>query len=78
MIAEQIEPITGDEVKYSKDILKVKFKTNDDLPFGEVINIPVCVIVISNIFQENNKYYPQMLLMLLLLLMLNVIIILLL
>ena len=58
-IEEQIESITGDEIKYSKDILKVKFKTNDDLPFGEVINIPVCVIVISSIFQENNEYYPQ-------------------
>ena len=58
-IEEQIESITGDEIKYSKDILKVKFKTNDDLPFGEVINIPVCVIVINSIFQENNEYYPQ-------------------
>ena len=58
-IAEQIEQIAGDKVKYSKDILKVKFKTNDDLPFGEIIDIPVCVINISSIFQENNEYYPQ-------------------
>ena len=27
--AVQIQSITGDEVKYSKDILKVKFKTSD-------------------------------------------------
>ena len=53
---EQIESITGDEIKYSKDILKVKFKTSIK---QEVINIPVCVIVISSIFQENNEYYPQ-------------------
>ena len=58
-ITEQIESITGGEVKYSKDTLKVKLKASDDLPFGEIINVPVCVIVISSIFQENNEYYPQ-------------------
>ena len=34
-IAEQIELTTSDEVKYYRDILNIKFKTNDDLPFNE-------------------------------------------
>ena len=60
-IAEQIELITDDEVKYSKDIMKIKFKTRDYLPFGEIINIPVCVIIVSTIFKEKNEYHPQVL-----------------
>ena len=40
---EQIELITGDRViKYSKDFMKIRFKTNDNLPLNKIINIPVC------------------------------------
>ena len=48
--------------RYGKDFLKIKFKTNDDLPFNKMINIPMCVVIISSIFKENNEYYPQVLL----------------
>ena len=58
-IAEQIESMTDDKVKYHKDIMRIKFKTNDDLVFNEIINIPVCVIVVSSIFEEDGNYYPQ-------------------
>ena len=58
-IAEQIELMTAE---YSKDIMEIKFKTSDDLPFGEKINIPVCVIIVSSIFKEINEYHPQVLL----------------
>ena len=47
-IKEQIELITGDKVtKYSKDFIKIRFKTNDDLPFSKIINIPVCVVIVN-------------------------------
>ena len=40
-IKGQIELINGDEViKYSKDFIKIRFKTNDDLPLSKIINIP--------------------------------------
>ena len=59
-IKEFIEWISGNEViKYSKDFNKIKFESDDDLPLGKIINIPVCVIVIRGVFEENNKYYPQ-------------------
>ena len=41
-IADQIELMSDDKVKYPKDIMRIKFKTNDDLVFSEIINIPVC------------------------------------
>ena len=42
--------------------MKIKFKTNDDLPLSKIINIPVCVVIVSSIFKENDEYYPQVLL----------------
>ena len=58
-IKEQIELITGDKViKHSKDFMKIRFKTNDDLPLNKIINIPVCVVIVSSIFKEGNKYHP--------------------
>ena len=50
--------------KYSKDFMKIKFKTNDDLPLNKIITIPVCVVIVSvsSIFKEDNEYHPQVLL----------------
>ena len=62
-IKEQIELITGDKVtKYSKAFMKIKFESNDDLPLGKILNIPVYVIIIRAVFEEDSKYYPQVLL----------------
>ena len=47
-IKEQIELITGDKsTKFNKDFMKIRFKTNDDLTLNEIINIPVCVVIVS-------------------------------
>ena len=49
-----------DKVTYYKDIMRIKFKTNDnDLIFNEIINTPLCVIVVSSIFKEDDRYYSQ-------------------
>ena len=62
-IKEQTELITGDKViKYSKDFMKIRFKTNGDLPLNKIINIPACVVIVSSIFKEDNEYHPQVLL----------------
>ena len=61
-VAEQIELMADDNIQYCKNLLKIKFKTNDGLPFNEIVNIPVCVINLSSIFKQDNKYYPQVLL----------------
>ena len=62
-IKKQIESINGDKMfKYGKDFMRIKFKTSDDLPYNKMINIPVCVLIVSSVFKENNNYYPQILL----------------
>ena len=58
-IADQIKLMSDDKVKYYKDIMRIKFKTNDDRVFNEMINIPVCVTVVSSVFKDNDEYYPQ-------------------
>ena len=62
-IIEQIELITGDKVSYSKDFMKIRFKTKDDLPLNKIIiNIPGCVLIVSSIFKEDGKYIHKFLL----------------
>ena len=58
-VAEQNELMADDNIQYCKDFLKIKFKTNDDSRFNEIINIPVCVINLSSILKQDNEYYPQ-------------------
>ena len=62
-IKEQVELITGDKViKYSRDFMKIRFKTNDDLSLNKIINVLVCVVIVSSSFKEDNEYHPQVLL----------------
>ena len=64
-IKEQIEliRISGNKViKYSKDFIKIKFESDDDLAISKTIIIPVCVIIIRSVFEEDSKYYPKVLL----------------
>ena len=49
-------------IKFSKDFMKIRFKTNYDLPLNKIINIPVRAVIVSSIFKENNEYHPQVLL----------------
>ena len=41
------------------DFIKIKCESDDNLPFGELLNIPVCVIIVKSVFAKNSNYYPQ-------------------
>ena len=59
-IKDQIEAISDIKpIKYDKDFMKIKFESNDDLPLGRVLSIPVCIVTVGSVFQEDNNYYPQ-------------------
>ena len=49
-------------IKNSKDFMKIKFESDDDLPTSKIINIPVFVIVRKGVFKGDSKYYPNVLL----------------
>ena len=62
-IKEDSELISGNKIiRYSGDFMKIKFESDDDLPLGKLINIPVCAIIVKDVFEEDSKYYPQVLL----------------
>ena len=59
-IKDQIETIRGNKpIEYKKDFMKIKFESDDDLPLGKILSIPVSIIVARSILQENNNYYLQ-------------------
>ena len=51
-IKNQIKTINGGKTtKYKKDLMKIRFDWNDDLPLGRILSIPTMVIVvIANLF----------------------------
>ena len=54
-IKEKIELISNNKVnKYLKDFMKIKFESDDDLPLGKVLNVPVCVIIIRGAFDKDS------------------------
>ena len=62
-IKDKIETINGDNpTKYGKDFMKGRFESNDNLPLGKILNIPVRVVIFKSVFQKDNNYYPQVLL----------------
>ena len=57
----QIEVINDDEpIEYRKDFLKIKLKSEDDLPLGKTFNIADTIIVSASALEKNGKYYPQL------------------
>ena len=39
--------------------MKIKFKSDGELPLNKTIEIPSMIIVVKAIFLEKDKYYPQ-------------------
>ena len=59
-IENQIETINGGKtIKPKKDIMKIRFESDDYLPLGKILNIPNLIIFAISAFQEDSQYYPQ-------------------
>ena len=42
--------------------MNIKFESDNDLPISKIANIPVCVIIVRGVSEEDSKYYLQVLL----------------
>ena len=59
-IKNQIETINCREsIKCKKDFMKIRFYSIDNLPLGKILSIPVLIIVVKSVFENDHKYYPQ-------------------
>ena len=44
---------------YDKKCVKIKFSSDDDLPFTKTLERFNMIIVVRSVFHKDNKYYPQ-------------------
>ena len=58
-IRAKIEENTGGITQYDKDHMKIKFKSIDNLPTDNIINMHQVRIIIRSVFAQNGKFYPQ-------------------
>ena len=56
---EMISWTNEEDFTFNDDFLKVKFRTDDNLVCNKIINIPVCVILLSSAIKRKNNYYPN-------------------
>ena len=46
-IKNQIETISGNkQIEYGRDLMKISFESDDDLPLGKILSIPMCIIAV--------------------------------
>ena len=57
-IRDKIKEIRSDECDYEKDYMKIKFDSDDDLPFNKPLKFHLMIITIKSVFEENGKLYP--------------------
>ena len=47
-IKNQIDTINGGKpIKYGRACMKIRFESDDDLPLGKVLSIPMCIIAVE-------------------------------
>ena len=50
----------GKKAEYSKDFMKIKFNTDDNLPLNKPLKLHLLTIIVRCIFEEDGKFYPQL------------------
>ena len=60
-VKKEIETINGGKkIEYGKDLKKIRFESNDDLPLNKPIKLRLLTIIIRSVFNENGKFYPKL------------------
>ena len=60
-VKKEIETINGGEkIEYEKDYMKIRFKSNDNLPLNKPIKLHLLTIIIRCVFSEAGRFYPQL------------------
>ena len=60
-IKNEIKTINGGKKgEYSKDFMKIKFNTDDNLPLNTPLKFHLLTIIVRCIFEEDGKFHPQL------------------
>ena len=55
-----IKTINGGEAgECDKDLMKIRFESNDNLPLGIILKLSMLTIVVKSVFEEDGKYFQQ-------------------
>ena len=46
--------------EYSKDFMKLKFNTDNNLPLNKPLTLHLLTIIVRCIFEEDGKFYSQL------------------
>ena len=55
----KIKKIDDDWFEYSKDYMKIRFSSDDNLPLNKPLQFYNMTVTIRCVFSEDNKLYPQ-------------------
>ena len=58
-IKNKIEAVSSGGCDYEKDVIKIKFDSDDDLPLYKPLIFHMVTINIRSVFVEDGKFYPQ-------------------
>ena len=58
-IIDEIKKIDNDWLEYTKDYIKIKFNSDDNLPLNKQLKFHTRTVTIRCVFSEDNKLYPQ-------------------
>ena len=59
VIKNKIKAVSSGECDYEKDVIKIKFDSDDDLPLYKPLKFHMVTITIRSVFEEDGKFYPQ-------------------
>ena len=58
-IMSKIKKIDYDWLEFSKDYMKIRFSSDDNLPLNKLLKLYNMTVTIRYVFSEDNKLYPQ-------------------
>ena len=58
-IKDKIKEINNNEFDYGKSYLKIKFRSDDDLPLNRSLEFCIMTTTIRHVFEKDGKLYPQ-------------------
>ena len=58
-LIDKIKKIDDDWLEYTKDYMKIKFNSDDNLPLNKPLKFYQMTITIRYVISEHNKLYPQ-------------------
>ena len=60
MKTKKFRLMVAKKIEYGKDVKKISFKSNDDLPLNKPIKLRLLTIIIRSVFSEDGTFYPRL------------------